>query len=94
MVLEILNRGSGLAIGINPNTDMSMGGWKGLRKIGTLDLSAFCARDAGGGLRNQPSLPAMMVKVLVYGYATGVFSSRRLERWLHEDLGSRTAWEQ
>ena len=73
---------------------MSMGGWKGLRKIGTLDLSAFCARDAGGGLRNQPSLPAMMVKVLVYGYATGVFSSRRLERWLHEDLGSRTAWEQ
>jgi transposase len=36
----------------------------------------------------------MMVKVLVYGYATGVFSSRRLERWLHEDLASRTAWEQ
>ena len=31
----------------------------------------------------------MMVKVLVYGYATGVFSSRRLERRLHEDLAFR-----
>ena len=28
----------------------------------------------------------MMVKVLVYGYATGVFSSRKIERRLHEDL--------
>ncbi|OIQ98193.1 hypothetical protein GALL_197870 [mine drainage metagenome] len=36
----------------------------------------------------------MMVKVLVYGYVTGVFSSRRLERRLHEDLALRTAWEQ
>jgi len=26
-----------------------------------------------------------MVKVLVYGYATGVFSSRKLARKLHED---------
>ena len=30
--------------------------------------------------------PAMMVKVLVYGYATGVFSSCKIERRLHEDL--------
>ncbi len=31
----------------------------------------------------------MMVKVLVYGYATGVFSSRKLARKLHEDVALR-----
>jgi transposase len=44
--------------------------------VDNLDLSAFHARYAGGGSRNQPFHPAMMVKVLVYAYATGVFSSR------------------
>jgi transposase len=52
-------------------------------------LGAFYARYAGGGARNQPFHPAMMVKVLVYGYATGVFSSRKIERRLHEDLAFR-----
>jgi transposase len=54
-----------------------------------LDLRAFYARYEGGGSRNQPFHPAMMVKVLVYGYATGVFSSRKIERRLHEDLAFR-----
>ena len=31
----------------------------------------------------------MMVKVLVYGYASGVFSSRKLARKLHEDVAFR-----
>ena len=57
--------------------------------VDTLDLSAFYARYEGGGSRNQPFHPAMMVKVLVYGYATGVFSSRKMERRLHEDLAFR-----
>jgi transposase len=57
--------------------------------VDALDLSAFYARYAGGGARNQPFHPAMMVKVLVYGYATGVFSSRKIERRLHEDLAFR-----
>ena len=57
--------------------------------IDTLDLTAFHARYAGGGPRNQPFNPAMMVKVLVYGYATGVFSSRKLARKLHEDVAFR-----
>ncbi|MBD3703674.1 hypothetical protein IE985_25370 [Klebsiella pneumoniae] len=39
-------------------------------------MSAFHARYAGGGPGNQPFHPAMMVKVLIYGYASGVFSSR------------------
>jgi len=57
--------------------------------VDTLDLSAFHARYAGGGPRNQPFHPLMMVKVLVYGYATGVFSSRKLARKLHEDVAFR-----
>jgi len=54
-----------------------------------LDLSAFHARYAGGGSRNQPFHPAMMVKVLVYAYATGVFSSRKIAKKLHEDVALR-----
>src|SRR5215210_4703310 len=57
--------------------------------IDSLDLSAFHARYADGGPRNQPFHPAMMVKVLIYGYATGVFSSRKLARKLHEDVAFR-----
>ena len=57
--------------------------------VDALDLKAFYARYAGGGARNQPFHPAMMVKLLVYGYATGVFSSRKMERRLHDDLAFR-----
>ena len=57
--------------------------------VDALDLRAFYARYEGGGSRNQPFHPAMMVKVLVYAYATGVFSSRKIERRLHEDLAFR-----
>ena len=57
--------------------------------IDSLDLSGFHARYEKGGPRNQPYHPAMMVKVLVYGYATGVFSSRKLARKLHEDVAFR-----
>lgn len=56
--------------------------------VESLDLSAFHARY-GGGPRNQPFHPAMMLKVLVYGYATGVFSSRKLARRLHDDVAFR-----
>ena len=54
-----------------------------------LDLSAFHARYAKGGPRNQPFHPLMMVKVLIYAYATGVFSSRKIARKLHEDVAFR-----
>lgn len=57
--------------------------------IDTLDLSAFYKRYEGGGARNQPFHPAMMVKVMVYGYATGVFSSRKMAKKLHEDVAMR-----
>ena len=57
--------------------------------IDALDLSAFHARYAEGGPRNQPFHPTMMVKVLVYAYASGVFSSRKIARKLHEDVAFR-----
>ena len=57
--------------------------------VDSLDLQAFHARYAKDGPRNQPYHPAMMVKVLIYGYATGVFSSRKLARRQHEDVAFR-----
>jgi transposase/IS5 family transposase len=57
--------------------------------VDRLDLRAFHARYADGGSRNQPFHPAMMVKVLVYAYATGVFSSRKIARKLNEDVAFR-----
>ena len=57
--------------------------------VDSLDLSAFHARYAAGGSRNQPFHPAMMVKVLVYAYATGVFSSRKIAKKLFEDVAFR-----
>lgn len=57
--------------------------------VDRLDLRASHVRYAGGGSRNQPFHPAMMVKVLVYAYATGVFSSRKIARKLHEDVAFR-----
>ena len=57
--------------------------------VDSLNLSAFHARYAEGGPRNQPFHLAMMVKVLVYAYATGVFSSRKIAKKLHEDVAFR-----
>ena len=54
-----------------------------------LDLTAFCAPYEGDGRRNAPYEPRMMVKVLLYGYATEVFSSRALARKLEEDVAFR-----
>jgi transposase len=57
--------------------------------VDSFDLGRFHARYAQGGSRNQPFHPAMMVKVLLYAYATGVFSSRKMAKKLHEDVAFR-----
>lgn len=57
--------------------------------VDALDLEAFHIRYEGDGRRRQPFDPRMMVKVLIYGYATGVFSSRKMARKLHEDVAFR-----
>ncbi|MFB2763397.1 transposase, partial [Marinobacter shengliensis] len=54
-----------------------------------LDLSAFYARYEGNGRRNSPFDPRMMLKVLIYAYTTGVFSSRKIARKLEEDVAFR-----
>ena len=54
-----------------------------------LDLTAFYVLYEGDGRRNAPYEPRMMVKVLLYAYATGVFSSRRVARKLEEDVAFR-----
>ena len=43
-------------------------------------------RSSGAAL---PITPRMMVKVLLYGYCTGVASSRRIAQRLHEDIAFR-----
>jgi len=58
--------------------------------VDSLDLRAFFIRYGSGGPRNQPFHQAMMVKVLVDGCATGVFSSRKIASKLHEPLPPRT----
>jgi transposase len=57
--------------------------------VDNLDLSAMDA-VYGTEKRGQPPYdPLMMTKVLVYGYCIGVFSSRRIERRLVEDIPFR-----
>lgn len=57
--------------------------------VAALDLQTFYASYEGDGRRNQPFDPQMMVTVLVYAYATGTFSSRRIARKLEEDVAYR-----
>jgi len=57
--------------------------------VAALDLQAFYAPYDGDGRRNQPFDPHMMVTVLLYAYATGTFSSRRIARKLEEDVAYR-----
>ena len=54
--------------------------------VDALDLTAFYAPYEEDGRRNAPYEPRMMVKVLLYGYATGVFSSRGIARKLEEEV--------
>lgn len=57
--------------------------------VAALNLQAFYAPYEGDGRRNSPFDPRMMVTVLVYAYATGTFSSRRIARKLEEDVAYR-----
>ena len=57
--------------------------------VDELDLSGFYAPYEGDGRRNRPFDPRMMVKILIYGYATGTFSSRKLARRVYEDVAVR-----
>jgi transposase len=52
-----------------------------------LDLSAMRKSYRGSGSASYH--PAVLLSLLVYGYATGVFSSRKLERATHDSVAFR-----
>jgi transposase len=55
--------------------------------IDGLNLSAFEGSYAPKGNKAYP--PAMLLSLLVYGYATGTFSSRKIERATYDSLAFR-----
>src|SRR5215208_39021 len=57
--------------------------------IDALDLSAITAVYEDEERGYPPYHPVMLTKVLVYGYCVGVFSSRRIQRRLIEDIPFR-----
>ncbi|HXI12298.1 MAG TPA: transposase, partial [Thermoanaerobaculia bacterium] len=57
--------------------------------VDQLDLKAFYERYAGDGRRKQPFEPRMMLKVLLYAYASGTFSSRKIAKRIEEDVALR-----
>lgn len=52
-----------------------------------LDLSKLTSCYGGGG--KQPYHPALLLALLFYGYATGVFSSRKLEQATYDSVAFR-----
>jgi transposase len=58
--------------------------------VEALDLSAFINSYEEGDLRGRPPYhPALMVKLLVYGYCIGRLSSRKLEQATYDDVAFR-----
>ena len=55
--------------------------------IAGLDLRAMTASYRGSG--EAPYHPRLLLGILVYGYATGVFSSRKLERATYDSVAFR-----
>ena len=55
--------------------------------VDQLDLRELEAGYGGGG--KQPYHPALLLSLLFYGYATGVFSSRKLERATYDSVAFR-----
>jgi transposase len=54
-----------------------------------LDLSAIESVYEAEERGQPPYHPGMMTKILIYGYCVGVFSSRRMQKKLSEDVGFR-----
>lgn len=54
-----------------------------------LDLSEIYGSYQGDGRGQSAYHPLLMVRVLFYGYATGRYSSRKLERATYEDVPTR-----
>ena len=57
--------------------------------VDQLDLSAIESVYEEEERGQPPYHPRMMTKILLYGYCVGVFSSRRMEKKVREDVGFR-----
>src|SRR6202165_6146497 len=57
--------------------------------VDQLDLSAIESVYEEEERGQPPYHPRMMTKLLMYGYCVGVFSSRRIQKKLSEDVGFR-----
>lgn len=57
--------------------------------VDQLDLSGFYKKYSPDIRGEKGYHPAMLLKVLVYGYCTGVFSSRQLKKKMAEDVAFR-----
>ena len=58
--------------------------------VWALDLSAiYASYEEKDGRGQSAYAPAMMVRVLLYGYATGVYSSRKMEAKTYDDVAFR-----
>src|SRR6516225_3073633 len=57
--------------------------------VDQLDLAAIEAVYEEEDRGQPPYHPRMMTKILLYGYCVGVFSSRRIQKKLVEDVGFR-----
>ena len=63
--------------------------WFVLDVVDQLDLGPFLGAYRADGHGRAAYEPRMLLAVLLYGYCTGVRSSRQLERRCHEDLAFR-----
>jgi transposase len=63
--------------------------WFVLDAVDEIDLSAFCGAYREDGWGRAAFEPAMMVALLLYGYAVGERSSRAIERRCREDVAFR-----
>lgn len=55
--------------------------------VDQLDLSELTSQYRGRG--SKAHHPAVLLSLLIYGYATGVFSSRKIERATHDSIAFR-----
>jgi transposase len=63
--------------------------WLVIEAVALLDTSAFHARRRTGGAGAAGYDPDMLVTLLVWAYASGVTSSRRIERLCQQDVAFR-----
>src|SRR5208283_292032 len=58
-----------------------------INAVETMNLSAVSVNSRGSGSKQYP--PRMMLALVIYSYANGVFGSRRIERCTYRDVAVR-----